>query len=181
LPDRDELFAVTIGSPTRLDGPVVLDDPDPGWPAAFEREAERIRAALGDRALQVEHVGSTSIPGLIAKPIVDIALVVPDSSDEPAYVPALETAGYVLRIRSPQWEEHRMFNGSEPEVNLHVFSPGTAEVDRMLRFRDRLRSDAADRERYAAEKRTLAAREWEYLQDYADAKTGVVEQILRRA
>jgi GrpB-like predicted nucleotidyltransferase (UPF0157 family) len=181
VPDRDELFAVTIGSPTRLDGPVVLVDPDPGWPAAFAREAERIRGALGEKALAVEHVGSTSIPGLSAKPIIDIALVVPDSSDEPAYVPALEATGYVLRIRSPQWEEHRMLKGSEPEVNLHVFSPGSAEVDRMLRFRDRLRADAADRERYAAEKRALAAREWEYMQDYADAKTGVVEEILARS
>jgi GrpB-like predicted nucleotidyltransferase (UPF0157 family) len=141
VPDRDELFAVTIGSPTRLDGSVVLADPDPGWPAQFEREAERIGAALGDRVLQVEHVGSTSIPGLVAKPIVDIALVVPDSADERAYVPALEAAGYVLRIRSPQWEEHRMLKGSEPEVNLHVFSPGSAEVDRigLRRRQDRRR------------------------------------------
>ncbi|HWM08229.1 MAG TPA: GrpB family protein [Solirubrobacteraceae bacterium] len=181
MPDREELFAVTIGSPTRLDGPVVLAAPDPRWPAAFAREEERIRAALGDAALAVEHVGSTSVPGLLAKPIVDIALVVGDSADEAAYVPPLEAAGYALRIRSPQWEEHRMFKGADPEVNLHVFSPGSAEVERMTRFRDRLRTDRADLERYAAAKREMAARDWEYLQDYADAKAGVVEDILTRA
>jgi len=181
MPDREELFAVTIGSPTRLDGPVLLAPPDPRWPERFERQAERIRAALGVRVLELEHVGSTSVPGLVAKPIIDIALVVPDSADEPAYVPALETAGYVLRIRSPMWEQHRMLKGADPEVNLHAFSPGSAEVDRMRRFRDRLRANAADRERYAAEKRALAARDWEYMQDYADAKTGVVEQILKRS
>ena len=181
MPDREELFAVTIGSPTRLDGPVLLAPPDPRWPERFERQAERIRAARGVRVLELEHVGSTSVPGLVAKPIIDIALVVPDSADEPAYVPALETAGYVLRIRSPTWEEHRMLKGTDPEVNLHVFSPGSGEVDRMRGFRDRLRANAADRERYAAEKRALAARDWEYMQDYADAKTGVVGQILKRS
>ena len=180
-PDRAELFAVTIGTPTRLDGPVLLENPDPEWPAQFARESERIRAALGDRALRIEHVGSTAVPGLLAKPIIDIALVVRDSADEPAYVPALDAAGYRLRIRSPQWEEHRMLKRSGVEVNLHVFSPGSAEVDRMVRFRDRLRADAADRARYAAEKRALAQREWEYVQDYADAKTAVVEEILRRS
>ena len=179
MPDREELFAVTIGPPAR--GPVVLADPDPRWPAQFEREAVKIRDALGAAVLAVEHVGSTSVPGLTAKPIIDIALVVPDSADEAAYMPALEAAGYVLRIRSPQWEEHRMLKGSDPEVNLHVFSPGSAEVERMTRFRERLRADAADRERYAAEKRALAAREWEYVQDYADAKADLVEDILTRA
>lgn len=178
--DREELFAVTIGTPTRLGGPVVLADPDPRWPAQFERERERIAAALGDRALRIEHIGSTSVPGLIAKPIIDIALVVPDSADEPAYVPALEAAGYRLRIRSPQWEQHRMFKGPDTDTNLHVFSPDSAEVERMVGFRDRLRAHEADRERYAAEKRRLAARDWEYVQDYADAKSGVVEQILAR-
>jgi len=176
--DREELFAVTIGTPTR--GPVVLADPDPTWPAQFERERERIAAALGDRALLIEHVGSTSVPGLIAKPIIDILLVVPDSADEPAYLAALEAAGYRLRIRSPQWEEHRMFKGPDTDVNLHVFSPGSPEIERMVGFRDRLRANDADRERYAAEKRMLAAREWEYVQDYADAKGELVEQILAR-
>jgi GrpB-like predicted nucleotidyltransferase (UPF0157 family)/SAM-dependent methyltransferase len=175
---EEELAAVTVGPLQRLDGPVVLVEPDPAWPALYEREAARIRAALGDRVVSIDHVGSTSIPDLIAKPIIDIALVVPDSSDEAAYVPDLEAAGYRLRIRTPDWEQHRMLKGPDTDVNLHVFSPGSAEVDRMVRFRDRLRADAADRERYAASKRALASRTWAYVQHYADAKSGIVEDIL---
>lgn len=175
------LSAVTIGERKRLDGPVVLADYDPRWPDLFAREEERIRAALGDRALHVEHVGSTSVPGLPAKPIVDIVLVVADSADEGSYVPALEAAGYVLRIREPDWFEHRLFKGPETEIGLHVFSAGCAEIERMLAFRDRLRTDAADRELYLRTKRELAARTWRYRQHYADAKSAVVEEILTRA
>jgi GrpB-like predicted nucleotidyltransferase (UPF0157 family) len=97
-------------------------------------------------------------PSLAAKPIIDIALVVADSGDEPAYVPALEAVGYRLRLRTPDWDEHRMFKGPDADVNLHVFSPGSNEVTRLVCFRDHLRADAADRERYAAEKRHLAGR-----------------------
>src|SRR5688572_6963383 len=97
----EEMRAVTVGEVRHLDGPVVLVDYDPVWRRLFEREAERIRAVLGDRVVRLEHAGSTSVPGLAAKPIIDIVLVVTDSADEPAYVPALEAAGYVLRIREP--------------------------------------------------------------------------------
>ena len=121
------------------------------------------------------------MPGLVAKPIIDIALVVPDSGDESAYVPPLEAVGYRLRIRTPDWEEHRMFKGPDTDVNLHVFGPGSSEVDRLISFRDHLRGHAADRERYAAEKRHLAERRWAYMQHYADAKTRIVEDILTRA
>ena len=188
MPDRElrltpeeELVAITVGPLERLDGPVTLVESDPQWPALFDREAVRIRQALGDRALMVEHVGSTAVPGLAAKPIIDIALVVADSGDESAYVPALEAVGYRLRLRTPDWEEHRMFKGPETGINLHVFSPESKEVQRMVSFRDHLRGDAADRERYAAEKRRLAVRQWAYMQHYADAKTRVVEAILTRA
>lgn len=170
---------MTIGEPRR--GPIALAEYDPGWPALFEREAARIRGALGDRALLVEHAGSTSVPGLAAKPIVDIVLAVPDSSDEGAYVPALEAAGYALRIREPEWYEHRVFRGPDTDINLHVFSRGCEEIDRMLAFRDHLRTNDADRALYERTKRELAAREWEFVQDYADAKTEVVEEIVARA
>lgn len=176
---EEELRAVTIGEPRR--GPIALAEYDPGWPALFEREAARIRGALGDRALLVEHAGSTSVPGLAAKPIVDIVLAVPDSSDEGAYVPALEAAGYALRIREPDWYEHRVFRGPDTDINLHVFSRGCEEIDRMLAFRDHLRTNDADRALYERTKRELAAREWEFVQDYADAKTEVVEEIVARA
>lgn len=140
-----------------------------------------MRAALSDRALRVEHVGSTSVPGLAAKPVIDIVLVVADSSDESAYAPDLQSAGYVLRIREPEWHQHRMFRGAEPAVNLHVFSAGCPEVDRMILFRDWLRANAADRELYQRAKLALAQQEWEQVQDYADAKTAIVAEILNRA
>ena len=156
---------------------ITLVDYDSAWSERYSGLEREIRELLGSTALQIEHVGSTSVPGLIAKPIVDIVLVVPDSAREEAYVPALETAGYALDVREPDWFEHRMLRGSDKDVNLHVFSAGCSEVERMVRFRDRLRSDPADRERYAAEKRELAARQWPDVQDYADAKTGVISEI----
>jgi GrpB-like predicted nucleotidyltransferase (UPF0157 family) len=151
------------------------------WPRLFEREAERIRAALGERVVLLEHVGSTSVPGLAAKPKIDILLAVADSADEPSYVPALEGAGYVLYLREPDWFEHRVFKGPDTDINLHVFSQGCPEIDRMLLFRGWLRSNAADRQLYERTKRELAQRNWKYVQNYADAKTAVVEEILARA
>jgi GrpB-like predicted nucleotidyltransferase (UPF0157 family) len=178
---EEQLQAVTIGELVPLHKPIEFVDYDPQWPHLFERQAEHIRAALNGQVCQLEHVGSTSVPGLAAKPIIDIVLVVPDAADEASYVPALEAAGYTLRIREPEWYEHRVLKRTEPMCNLHVFSPGCPEVARMLRFRDWLRTHPEDRELYEETKRTLAARNWKYVQNYADAKTGVVEQILRRA
>jgi GrpB-like predicted nucleotidyltransferase (UPF0157 family) len=129
----------------------------------------------------IEHVGSTAVPGLAAKPRIDVRLVVADSADEPAYVPAVEAAGYVLRIREPDWYEHRVFKGPDVDINLDVLSPGCPEIDRMLLFRDWLRSNASDRRLYERTKRELARRDWTYVQNYADAKTAVVEEILMRA
>jgi GrpB-like predicted nucleotidyltransferase (UPF0157 family) len=118
---------------------------------------------------------------LAAKPIIDVVLVVADSSDEPSYVPELEADGYVLRIREPEWFEHRMLKKPSPDINLHVFSEGCTEVDRMLLFRDWLRHDESDRALYERTKRELATRDWQYLQDYADAKSAVVQEIMARA
>jgi GrpB-like predicted nucleotidyltransferase (UPF0157 family) len=172
---------VTVGSPTPLSAPIEVRDYDPGWPVAYECEAARVIRALAERARRLEHVGSTSVPGLPAKPIIDIVLEVPDCADEPAYVPDLEAAGYALRIREPDWFEHRMLRGPSHSVNLHVFSAGCPETDRMVRFRDHLRSSAADRDLYARTKRELAARKWKYGQQYADAKTAVINEIMARA
>ena len=119
---EEQLRATVVGELRPLAGPIVIVDYDPEWPLRFRREEEKIRAALGDAAMQVEHAGSTSVPGLAAKPIIDIVLVVADSADEDAYVPALERAGYVLRIREPDWFEHRMFRERDTNVNLHVLS-----------------------------------------------------------
>jgi GrpB-like predicted nucleotidyltransferase (UPF0157 family) len=121
------------------------------------------------------------VPGLLAKPIVDMLLALPDSSDEAAYVPPMLAAGYVLHIREPEWFQHRLFKGPDTAINLHVFSHGCPEIERMLLFRDWLRSNAEARELYAAKKRELAQRTWKYTQNYADAKTSVVEEIIARA
>ena len=178
---EEELRAVVVGELRPLEKPIEICDYDDEWPQRFERERRRIEAALGDRALQIEHVGSTSVPGLAAKPIVDIVLVVEDTTDESAYVPALEAAGYVLRIREPDWFEHRMFRERETNVNLHVLSRGCEEVDKMLLFRNWLRENDADRELYERTKRELAQRNWKFGQEYANAKTAVVEEIVARA
>lgn len=177
----DYMSSVTIGPRRRVDGPITLADYDPEWPALYEREAARVRELLGDRVRLLEHVGSTSVPGLPAKPIIDMLLAVADSADEPAYVPSMEAGGYAVRIREPDWHEHRVFKGPDTDVNLHTFSDGSSEIARMLAFRDRLRTHDDERERYLATKRELAARHWVYIQDYADAKGQVVEGIIERA
>ncbi len=164
-----------------VDGPITLSEPDPEWAEQFLRERARIVAALGARALAVEHVGSTSVPGLAAKPVIDVVLVVADSADEDAYVPDLVAAGYVLRLRERGWYEHRLLNGLDPAVNLHVFTLGAEEVERMLAFRDLLRRDPSALLQYERTKRELAAQAWQHTQDYADAKSAVVEELLARA
>ena len=177
----DEIRAAVVGELVEHNAPIELAEYDDEWARLFEREAVRIRGALGSNALLVEHAGSTSVPGLAAKPIIDVVLVVADTRDEDAYVPQLETAGYILRIREPDWFEHRCFKGPDTNVNLHTFSDGCAEVDRMLAFRDWLRTHDEDRDLYLDAKRQLATREWKYVQNYADAKSAVVEEIVSRA
>ncbi len=176
-----ELGEVFVGELEPHNAPISLAEYHPGWPGLFALEARRIQAALGETALRVEHVGSTSVPGLAAKPVIDILLVVPDSADEASYLPALEGAGYRLRIREPGWFEHRLFKGPDTDINLHVFSTGADEIDRMLRFRDWLRVTGSDRDLYLRAKRELAQREWRHVQHYADAKSAVIQEIMDRA
>ncbi len=179
--DDEQIVAASVrGSPPQYQE-VVIADYDPDWPRWFEQAAERIGSALGDKVLRLDHVGSTAVPGLPAKPLIDINLVVDDTTDEDAYVPPLEAIGYELRVREPDWYQHRLLRGHDPPVNLHVFPPNCEELPRMLRFRDHLRANEADRELYARTKRELAAQEWKYVQNYADAKSAVVQDILSRA
>jgi GrpB-like predicted nucleotidyltransferase (UPF0157 family) len=154
---------------------------DPDWAPRFALLADRIRRALAAKVLFLEHVGSTSIPGLCAKPVIDIVLAVADSADEASYVPALEEHGFVLRIREPEWLEHRMLKAGDIDSNLHVFSRGCEEIGRMVCFRDRLRTHEEDRRLYENAKRKLAVQDWKDVQQYADAKTGIVREILARA
>ncbi|HLK51318.1 MAG TPA: GrpB family protein [Bryobacteraceae bacterium] len=171
----------TIGELRPLSDKILIVDSDPHWPELFEREAARIRDSLGARAQRIEHVGSTSVPGLAAKPIIDIVLGVADPAHELNYVPDLERAGYVLRIREIEWHQHRMLKRPGAAVHLHLFAAGCSEIDRMLLFRNWLRSHPADRDLYERTKRVLAEQEWKHAQNYADAKTAVVEEILGRA
>ncbi|GAA1080205.1 GrpB family protein [Nocardiopsis metallicus] len=182
LPSRGEK-RVGPGPQSRnlVNGRVRISEPDPKWPYLFRQEDGRIRGALGDRVLALDHVGSTSVPGLPAKPCVDLLLVVADSADEAAYLPDLEAVGYSLVIREPDWYEHRVLKGPSINLNLHVFGQGCEEIDRMRLFRDYLTANAGARERYTAVKRELSERTWEKIQDYADAKTGIVRDLLAEA
>ncbi|MGW5875331.1 GrpB family protein [Nocardiopsis terrae] len=182
LPSRGEKV---IGADPRshhlVNGRVHICDPDPKWPYLFRQEEGRLRGVLGDRVLSLDHVGSTSVPGLAAKPCLDLLLVVADSADEVAYVPDLEAAGYSLVVREPDWYEHRVLKGPGVNINLHVFTEGCAEIDRMRLLRDHLTEDAGARERYTAVKRELAEHTWDRIQDYADAKTGIITELLDEA
>jgi GrpB-like predicted nucleotidyltransferase (UPF0157 family) len=179
----EEIQAFNVDILKPLTGPITFVEYDPGWPALFEREEARIRTILGDRVVRLEHTGSTSVPGLAAKPVIDITMTVADVLDEPAYAADLEVAGYrvVIREQEPDWYDHRVFKGPDTNINLHVFSAGCREMDRMVGFRDWLRTHDDDRHLYESTKRELLKRQWTYVQNYADAKGDVVEEIAARA
>jgi GrpB-like predicted nucleotidyltransferase (UPF0157 family) len=170
---------ILIGGIEKRD--IVIADYNPLWPDQFQKHAVIISQTLGIKALRVEHVGSTSVPGLAAKPIIDIVVEVKDSGDETAYLPVLLAAGYVLRVREPDWHQHRMLRTPELDVHVHIFSSGCFEITRMLAFRDWLRVCDEDRLRYEALKRDLVKRDWPDMNDYAQAKTELVNQITTRA
>jgi GrpB-like predicted nucleotidyltransferase (UPF0157 family) len=157
---------------------IKIVDYDSAWPKKFERHAQIIAGALGETALLIEHIGSTSVPGLAAKPIIDILVVVQDSANESTYLPKLEAAGYELRVREPEWNEHRMFRTPEKDMHVHIYSTGCPEIERNLIFRDRLRRNSDDRRRYEQTKRELARQDWPDTNDYAAAKTDVIESII---
>ncbi|KQR16586.1 GrpB family protein [Cellulomonas sp. Leaf334] len=157
---------------------------DPSWPAAYAELADRLREALGDDVLALEHVGSTSVPGLTAKPIIDVDLTVADSTDEPSYRPRLEAAGFTLVLRERAWHEHRLFTRDRPRANLHVWSPDSPEAARHVLLRDWLRTHADDRDAYAAAKRAAADRLRQVgggtVNDYNDLKAPAIRELLDR-
>lgn len=136
--DEDErnayLDRVLIGGREKQE--IAIVDYDPAWPARFEVERDRVEGALRNLAIRVEHIGSTAVPGLAAKPSVDLLVTVADPDDEVAIVPALECAGYELRAREPG---HRMFRTPERDVHVHIWADADPEVAPYLNFRDRLR------------------------------------------
>ncbi|KSU67314.1 GNAT family N-acetyltransferase [Arthrobacter sp. NIO-1057] len=187
-PDEDPEYEAVGGQLMR--GKIILEDPSESWPQEFNLLAETIRAALGPAAMAIEHTGSTSVPGLAAKPIIDIALLVLDANDEASYVPALEKSGLVFWHREPGWYAHRMFKPraehDRMDANIHVFSVGSPEYLRMMLFREHLRTDAADRMAYARIKRHAAAQllreqgEDGLVMDYNRVKEPFILQLHRK-
>ena len=151
---------------------------DPVWSDLYAGHERRVRSAVGDVAVAVEHIGSTSVPGLAAKPIIDILVTVPDITAEEDYLEPLLAAGYVLRVREPG---HRLVRTPERDVHIHILEPDDPAADDYLLLRDQLRNDDDDRELYESTKRDLVAREWSDMNAYADAKTSVIEAIKTRA
>lgn len=177
--DPEYLAKVLIGGIEKV--AIKIADYDPNWVNLFQQHAFRIRTALNETALRIEHIGSTSVPELGAKPIIDILVAVANSADENAYLPALMSAGYELRVREPDFDEHRMLRTPTRDVHIHVYSLGSAEIERNLLFRDALREHPAERETYERVNGDLAARDWPDMNAYADAKTQVIEEIIARA
>ena len=156
---------------------IVLVDHDSSWPVRFQDERAKLTTALGTEAIGIEHIGSTAVPGMVAKPIIDVLVTVADIEDEPRYLPELQRAGYVLRVREPG---HRMVRTPGLDVHVHILPDGDPAVTAYLAFRNNLLSSIADRDLYAATKRRLAQQDWPTMDHYADAKSDVILQILSR-
>jgi GrpB-like predicted nucleotidyltransferase (UPF0157 family) len=176
----EQMAAAQVGPWPKAGRPIVVEDPDPGWADRFAAAETIIRDVLGDWVLAVEHVGSTSVPGLAAKPVIDIDLSVADTADESRYVPALEAAGYRLVLREPWWWGHRMLVTSSGDEHLHVWPQGAPEPVRHLLFRDWLRTHPDDRELYASTKMRLARQTAQQPGDYNLAKNTVIDEIYGR-
>lgn len=158
---------------------------DPAWAGHFRELRDKIASTLGASALLINHIGSSSVPGLPAKPVIDIDLVVADLEDEASYVPALEGVGFHFLLREPEWFGHRFFCDYAPvSCNLHVFGALCPEVERHRIFRDRLLTCDEDRELYARTKKEAMAEilmRGETLAEYNKRKEEVIRQILKRA
>lgn len=158
---------------------VVVVPYDPQWPVRYRGLEAGIRRALGAAALDVEHMGSTAVPGLAAKPVIDIDLTVGDPQREEDYVPALEAIGYVLTLREPSWHQHRLLQLAEPRVNLHVFGPNCPENIRHRMFRDWLRTHEADRDLYERAKQAATGGVLAVM-EYNKRKEATVREIYER-
>jgi GrpB-like predicted nucleotidyltransferase (UPF0157 family) len=177
----DEMAEAMVGErPRAWEAAVVVEDHDPAWADRFAVAGSAIREVLGDLVGDLHHVGSTSVPGLAAKPIIDIDLIVADTADESRYVPALQTLRYRLLLREPWWYGHRMLISHAEDVHLHVWPRTAPEPVRHRLFRDWLRSHPDDRELYASAKRRLARETADRPGDYSLAKNDVIDDIYSR-
>jgi GrpB-like predicted nucleotidyltransferase (UPF0157 family) len=159
---------------------IVIEDYDPAWVDRFAAASSPLTEALGSLIVSIEHVGSTSVPGLAAKPIIDIDLLIDDTTDESRYIPALEKLGYRLVLREPWWYGHRMFVSAAEDVNLHVWPEAAPEPIRHRLFRDWLRTHPEDRELYATTKRRVARDTVHQPGDYNLSKNDVIDDIYTR-
>ncbi|GGF31651.1 hypothetical protein GCM10010922_03420 [Microbacterium sorbitolivorans] len=146
-----EWFGQPIGEP------VEIQDPREDWATTGRRWEERLVEALSPLPVQADHIGSTSVPGLAAKPVIDMQIQVPDLLDEDAYVPALERMGMILRARGSDFRFLRPPAGNERNVHIHVCEAGSVWAGEHLAFRDALRGDAALAGEYERLKHRLAA------------------------
>ncbi|SDY49333.1 GrpB domain, predicted nucleotidyltransferase, UPF0157 family [Micromonospora pattaloongensis] len=176
----EQIAAALVGEPPGSWQSVVIEDYDPAWADRYAAAASSVKAVLGGLIIDIEHVGSTAVPGLAAKPIIDIDLLLDDATDESRYIPALEGIGYRLVLREPWWHGHRMLVGPAEDVNLHVWPQAAPEPIRHRLLRDWLRSHPQDRDLYAATKRRLARDTADRPSDYSLAKNEVIDQILAR-
>jgi GrpB-like predicted nucleotidyltransferase (UPF0157 family) len=176
----EQMAGAVVGEPPTRWSSILIEDYDPLWAVRFGVEAARIRDALGGAVVELEHVGSTSVPGLAAKPIIDIDLTLTNTVDEAAYVPALESTGYVLLLREPEWHQHRMLVDSDEDVHLHVWPGGAPELTRHRLFRDWLRTHPEDRDLYATTKRRIVRETIDRPGDYTLAKSDVIDAIFER-
>ncbi len=176
----EQMAIAQVGEPPTRWQSIVLEDYDPAWVDRFAAASSALHDALGDLIIDVEHIGSTSVPGLAAKPIIDIDLLVADTADEPRYVPTLERLGYRLVLREPWWHGHRMLVSATEDINLHVWPQRAPEPIRHRLFRDWLRTHPEDRELYASTKRRLARDTAHNPGDYSLAKNDVIDDIYAR-
>ncbi|MCG5445568.1 GrpB family protein [Micromonospora sp. NIE79] len=176
----EQVDAGLVGEPPRTWESVVIEEYDGSWAQRFVAVRSSLTEVLGDLIISLEHVGSTAVPGLAAKPVIDIDLVIEDTAEEPSYLPALERLGFRLVLREPWWHGHRMLLSPAEDVNLHVWPQGAPEPVRHRLFRDWLRAHPHDRERYAATKRRLARDTAHRPRDYSLAKNDVIDEIYAR-
>jgi GrpB-like predicted nucleotidyltransferase (UPF0157 family) len=174
-PTDEEIAAAMVRG--RSTEQVEVVPPDPGWPASYDVVRRRIEAALGDRVLEIRHVGSTSVPGLHAKPVIDVDVTVADTEAEGDYLAALEVAGLVLTVREPG---HRCLRLSEPRANLHLWCPGDPEPQRHRVFRDWLVAHTDDRAAYGDLKCSLAAEGFTDVMGYNNRKAALIYDIYER-
>jgi GrpB-like predicted nucleotidyltransferase (UPF0157 family) len=176
-PRLDAAFdRVVIGS--RQPGPVTLVKCDPMWPTQFEALRAELAGTLGPLATGIEHVGSTAVPHLAAKPIIDVLVTVESIDPDEIYAAPLAAIGYELRVREPG---HRMFRPATRDVHVHVWAEGSQEAEDYVLLRNRLRASPADRDAYEALKRELARHDWPDVNYYAEAKSPMVRELLARA